>query len=99
MSYSIDVYRGDTKAQHNIIDFAAYVTMFPQLIAGPIVRYRTIADELEANKKGGRRSLRSENFGLGMQRFILGLGKRYCLPIRPERSGLRYRRLTTRQQL
>ena len=79
MSYSIDVYRGDTKAQHNIIDFAAYVTMFPQLIAGPIVRYRTIADELEANKKGGRRSLRSENFGLGMQRFILGLGKKVLL--------------------
>lgn len=79
MSYSIDVYRGDTKAQHNIIDFTAYVTMFPQLIAGPIVRYRTIADELAVNKRGARRKLSSASFGLGMQCFILGLGKKVLL--------------------
>ena len=43
MSYTIDVYRKDTEAQHNFIDFAAYVSMFPQLIAGPIVRYTEVA--------------------------------------------------------
>lgn len=79
MSYSIDVYRRDTKAQHNIIDFCAYVTMFPQLIAGPIVRYRTIADELEASKASGALCFSSEAFGTGMQRFILGLGKKVFL--------------------
>ena len=47
MSYTIDVYRGEAKAQKNIINFGAYVTLFPQLIAGPIVRYQTVADELE----------------------------------------------------
>lgn len=47
MSYTIDVYRGKAKAQKNIINFGAYVTLFPQLIAGPIVRYQTVADELE----------------------------------------------------
>ena len=45
MSYTIDVYRGEAKAQKNIITFGAYVTLFPQLIAGPIVRYQTVADE------------------------------------------------------
>ena len=51
MSYTIDVYRKKVSAQKNIINFAAYVTMFPQLVAGPIVRYKTIAKQL--NKKTG----------------------------------------------
>ena len=47
MSYTIDVYRGDAKVQNNIISFGAYVALFPQLIAGPIVRYQTIADQVD----------------------------------------------------
>ena len=46
MSYSIDVYRGEVKPEKNFLNFMAYVSMFPQLIAGPIVRYETIAKEL-----------------------------------------------------
>ena len=48
ISYAVDVYRGDTKAQRNIIDFGAYVALFPQLIAGPIVRYVDVARELNS---------------------------------------------------
>lgn len=70
MSYIIDVYRGDTEAQHDLIDFAAYVTMFPQLIAGPIVRYSQVAEELNS------RELSFARFGAGAQRFITGLGKK-----------------------
>ena len=70
MSYTIDVYRKDTKAQHNFLDFAAYVSMFPQLIAGPIVRYKQIAEELTTRRIG------SERFSAGAQRFIIGLGKK-----------------------
>lgn len=73
MSYAIDVYRGDVKAQRSIVSFGAYVALFPQLIAGPIVRYKTIADELDN---------RTENFDLfgdGVRRFITGLGKKVLL--------------------
>lgn len=73
MSYVIDVYRGDTRAQHNIISFGAYVVLFPQLIAGPIVRYRTVADQLD-----DRRETLPE-FAEGVQRFMLGLGKKVLL--------------------
>ena len=69
-SYEIDVYRGDVAAQHNFIDFAAYVAMFPQLIAGPIVRYRDIAPQL----KERTRSL--EAAASGASRFAVGLGKK-----------------------
>ena len=51
MSYTIDVYRGEAKAQKDLIAFGAYVSMFPQLIAGPIVRYHTIARELSARQE------------------------------------------------
>lgn len=71
MSYTIDVYRGDTKVQNNIISFGTYVTLFPQLIAGPIVRYQTIAEEINS---------RVESYVLfseGIKRFIIGLGKRF----------------------
>ncbi|MFC1635034.1 MBOAT family O-acyltransferase [Planctomycetota bacterium] len=70
MSYTIDVYRGQVKATRNLIDFACYVTMFPQLVAGPIVRYRDIADQLVS------RVMTREHFASGVSRFILGLGKK-----------------------
>lgn len=73
MSYSIDVYRGEAPIQKNIIDFGAYVALFPQLIAGPIVRYKTIADQL----KGRRESI--DQFGYGIHRFLIGLGKKILL--------------------
>lgn len=73
MSYTIDVYRGNVKAQHNIISFGMYVCMFPQLIAGPIVRYSDVQQEVHT---------RQTSFSLcaaGMQRFLLGLGKKVLL--------------------
>lgn len=73
MSYSIDVYRGDTAVQKNIISFGAYVTMFPQLIAGPIVQYKTVAKELK------QRTIRWSDFSEGAQIFILGLAKKVLL--------------------
>lgn len=73
MSYTIDIYRGQAKVQYNIIDFGAYVSMFPQLIAGPIVRYHTIAQELNERKETVAR------FALGIQIFVVGLGKKVLL--------------------
>ncbi len=73
LSYTVDVYRKDVPAQKNIINLAAYVAMFPQLIAGPIVRYSHIAKELES------RNINVENFAKGMRRFILGLGKKILI--------------------
>lgn len=70
MSYSIDVYRGKVKAQRNIINFGAYVAMFPQLIAGPVVRYETIEKELACRKET------IDDFAAGARRFIIGLGKK-----------------------
>lgn len=69
LSYSIDVYRG-IPAQKNPINLAAYITMFPQLIAGPIVRYTDISNELVERKHT------FEGFSVGMRRFILGLSKK-----------------------
>lgn len=73
LSYVIDVYRGDTKVQKNILDFGTYVVLFPQLIAGPIVRYRTVAEEM----KGRRENV--ADFSRGISRFIIGLGKKVLL--------------------
>ena len=73
MSYTIDVYRGAAKAQKNIINFGAYVTLFPQLIAGPIVRYQTVADELE------HRDCTADLFADGVKRFACGIGKKVLL--------------------
>lgn len=70
MSYTIDVYRNNCKVQKNLIDFGAYVTMFPQLIAGPIVRYRDIEGQLN-NKK-----INLERFSSGALRFSFGLFKK-----------------------
>lgn len=73
MSYTIDVYRGDAVPQKNIIDFGAYVTLFPQLIAGPIVQYKTIAEQLN------HRVHNFDNFAYGVRRFVIGLGKKVLL--------------------
>ena len=73
MSYVIDVYRGDAKLQKNIINFASYVTMFPQLIAGPIVRYTDIDRELED------RCSTVDGCAEGAERFVCGLAKKVLL--------------------
>ncbi|MDR0326332.1 MAG: MBOAT family protein [Oscillospiraceae bacterium] len=73
MSYTIDVYRGQARPQKNPFDFAAYVTMFPQLVAGPIVRYQTVADQLTSRKHTW------EGFAYGATRFIIGLGKKVLI--------------------
>ncbi|MGI5948540.1 MAG: MBOAT family O-acyltransferase [Lachnospiraceae bacterium] len=73
MSYTIDVYRGEAPVQNNLISFGAYVSMFPQLIAGPIVRYQDIALELNHRQEN------LEQFALGIRLFIIGLGKKVLL--------------------
>ena len=73
LSYTIDVYRGRVPPQKNPISFGAYVALFPQLIAGPIVRYSDVARELE------QRTHSWENVGLGLRRFIVGLSKKVIL--------------------
>ncbi|HIZ19645.1 MAG TPA: MBOAT family protein [Firmicutes bacterium] len=73
MSYVIDVYRGDVRAQRNIISFGTYVALFPQLIAGPIVQYKTIDQQLN------NRTESFDLFGDGVRRFITGLGKKVLL--------------------
>ncbi len=73
MSYTIDVYRGEAAVQKSYIKLATYVTLFPQLIAGPIVRYTTVAQELE------KRQHSFENFAVGVRRFAVGLGKKVLI--------------------
>ena len=73
LSYTIDVYRGNVPAQRNPISFGAYVVLFPQLIAGPIVRYVDVARELE------ERTHSWENIALGLRRFVVGLAKKIIL--------------------
>ena len=73
MSYTIDVYRGTAAVQRTIISFGAYVALFPQLIAGPIVRYQTIADQLNDREHS------TDMFGEGAWRFVTGLGKKVLL--------------------
>ena len=75
MSYTIDVYRGNTKAENSIINFSAYVTMFHQLIAGPIVKYTDIREKL--NTYEGRITLDEINEGIKI--FIFGLGKKVLI--------------------
>ena len=73
MSYTIDVYRRDAPVQKNAVAFGAYVTLFPQLIAGPIVQYKSVAEQLE----GRREDL--EKFASGIRRFTVGLAKKALL--------------------
>jgi alginate O-acetyltransferase complex protein AlgI len=73
LSYVVDVYRRDVTAQRNMVDFALYKTLFPQLIAGPIVRYRDVAAELPG------RTITLDQFAWGIRRFINGLAKKMLL--------------------
>jgi D-alanyl-lipoteichoic acid acyltransferase DltB (MBOAT superfamily) len=73
MSYCIDVYRGSAQAQKNLFQTALYIAFFPALIAGPIIRYKSIADQLAA------RSTSLEDFVQGLKRFIIGLAKKLIL--------------------
>ena len=73
MSYTVDVYRGQVPAQRNFIDLACYVAFFPQLIAGPIVRYSDVAPQLKS------RRINPQNCRLGAGRFLVGLGKKILL--------------------
>lgn len=73
LSYTIDVYRGDTEPQKNFISFGTYVSLFPQLIAGPIVRYVDVARELET------RTHSWDNVAVGLRRFLIGLSKKVLI--------------------
>ena len=83
MSYTIDVYRGEVAAQKNILTFATYVTLFPQLIAGPIVQYKTVEKELM------HRKVTLEDFSEGAFRFsVQGRRRRRRLPDHQVRPNL-----------
>ena len=73
LSYTVDVYRSDVKAQKNLINLASYIAMFPQLIAGPIVRYSDIAVQLENRKHS------VNGAAAGAQRFVMGLAKKVLI--------------------
>lgn len=73
LSYTVDVYRKNVKAQKNIIDLATYVALFPQLIAGPIVRYADIAEQLKNRKHS------IDKISAGISRFIIGLSKKILI--------------------
>lgn len=75
LSYTIDVYRGEVKTEHNIIDFGAYVVMFPQLIAGPIVKYRDVSAQLHVYEHRYHLKQIEE----GMTLFTFGLAKKVLL--------------------
>ena len=73
MSYLIDLYRGDVPVQRNIISFGTYVSLFPQLIAGPIVRMRTVVGELADRREN------FDDFSSGVKRFVTGLAKKVLI--------------------
>ncbi|MCI8594311.1 MAG: MBOAT family protein [Oscillospiraceae bacterium] len=73
MSYTIDVYRGDAQAQKSIVTFGTFVTLFPQLIAGPIIRYKDLDDQLR------QRDHTVDKFASGVQIFVIGLAKKVLL--------------------
>ncbi len=72
-SYVIDVYKKEVKPAKNVFDFATYLTLFPQLIAGPIVRYETVEKELKTRKHS------YEQIANGLRRFLIGLGKKVLI--------------------
>ena len=73
MSYTIDVYRGDARVQKNVVHFGTFVTLFPQLIAGPIIKYKDLDEQLDS------RSHDVDRFASGAQRFLVGLAKKLLL--------------------
>lgn len=94
ISYTFDYYRGDTDVEYNLVDFGAYVVLFPQLIAGPIVRYVEVAEELK------HRELTLDDINDGIRIFILGLGSKVLIAnnvgaLWNEMSKLGYDKLST----
>lgn len=73
ISYLVDVYRGEVSEQKNFFKYATYITLFPQLVAGPIVRYKSISEELDSRK------LSYSMFSSGVVRFVIGLGKKVLI--------------------
>ncbi|MBR4099074.1 MAG: MBOAT family protein [Clostridium sp.] len=73
MSYTVDVYRGDARAQRSILNFGTFVTLFPQLIAGPIIKYKDLGDQID------QRTCSTEKFASGVQIFMVGLGKKLLI--------------------
>ena len=73
MSYVIDVYRGDAAVERSFLHVALYVVLFPQLVAGPIVRYSTVAEEIRCRREG------ADDMAEGLQRFLFGLAKKVLL--------------------
>ncbi|MEY8401868.1 MBOAT family O-acyltransferase [Oscillospiraceae bacterium 44-34] len=73
MSYTIDVYRGDARAQRSILNFGTFVTLFPQLIAGPIIKYKDLGDQIN------ERTCSAEKFASGVQIFMVGLAKKLLI--------------------
>ena len=73
MSYTIDVYRGDARAQRSILNFGTFVTLFPQLIAGPIIKYKDLGDQIDS------RDCNVDKFSSGVQLFMVGMGKKVLI--------------------
>ena len=73
MSYTIDVYRGDAQAQKSIINFGTFVTLFPQLSAGPIIKYKDLGDQID------HREYTADRFASGVQVFVVGLAKKVLI--------------------
>ncbi len=73
MSYTIDVYRGDARAQRSILNFGTFVTLFPQLIAGPIIKYKDLGDQIN------ERTCSTEKFASGVQILMVGLAKKLLI--------------------
>lgn len=73
ISYLVDVYKNDVKCEKNIINYLTYITMFPSLVQGPIVRYKDIKSDLKEKK------ISFDNFAIGVERFIIGLSKKVIL--------------------
>ncbi len=73
MSYTIDVYRGDARAQRSILNFGTFVTLFPQLIAGPIIKYKDLGDQIDD------RTCTTDKFASGVQVFMVGMAKKLLL--------------------
>jgi len=73
LSYIIDVYRGTVKCEKSFYNYLTYTTLFPQIIAGPIVRYETVDEELET------KNISMNNFSMGMKKFIIGLSKKVLI--------------------
>ena len=73
MSYTVDVYRGDARAQRSILNFGTFVTLFPQLIAGPIIKYKDLGEQIDA------RECTVDKFAAGVEKFMVGMGKKVLI--------------------